>query len=249
VFALSAALTAGVAPSSEYRVRSQEPQMIPNPGPRIAYTPARPQTRCGPVLTRPLPSMPGVRTTPSPRIPATSGTVRPATSLPPDPGLLLRYNCRFVVPTPPSQSPQPRVIKNPDYPELPGSADFLLRLRAGMAVVLAIIALTLAYGLGRRALRRDVLGTGMLALFFLTAAWALIGAVELTPLRLVYYTVIWVVAAIGLMRHSNTILAWLPGDPRRPRRHLAAAPAGLLRPTLPLALFLLGIWYSGGNIL
>lgn len=238
VFALSAAFTATVAPSSENRVHSQEPRLLPNPGPRTSYTPVRPRLSCDPAPRRSFP----------PPVPAPSA----AATLPPipaDPGLLLRGRCRFVVPTPPSRSPEPRMIKNPDYPELPPSADPLLRWRAGMAVALAVLALFLAYGLARRAVRRAVLETGMLALFFLAAAWALLGAVELNPLRLVLYAAVWVAAAIGLLRHSGTILAWLPGEGRRPRRHLTVAPAGLLRPTLPIALFLLGIWYSGGIIL
>jgi hypothetical protein len=48
---------------------------------------------------------------------------------------------------------------------------------------------------------------------------------------------------------SGADISRLPGDERRPRDHLRAVPAGLLRPTLPTALLLLGVRYAGGVVL
>jgi hypothetical protein len=166
--------------------------------------------------------------------------------LPATPGAL---PCRFVVPSDPPTSARPAFIPNPDYPALPGSADTVLRVRAWLAVVLAVLAVGLAYRLGRRALRRNTFESGMLALFALAGLWGLLGVVELKPQRLLWYAAIWIAGAVGLLKRSSDITEWLPGDERPPRRHLRAVAAGLLRPTLPVVLLLLAVWYAGGVVL
>ncbi len=273
VFALSAVLTATLAPPSEDRVHTNEFPMVANPPPIPARTTWHPLLECGPGLVpaspRALPPSAGVPPA-SPRVPPKSARApttapralrTPTGGLPNFPGPLPTFSwpgptfpgalplptCRIVVPTPEATSPRPLAIENPKYPALPESADFVLRVRAWLAAALALLALALAVRLERRALRRDVFEAGMLALFVLSGVWALLGVAEVKQ-RLLWYAAVWIVAAVGLTRHASTITEWLPGT-RRPRHHLRAVPAGLLRPTLPTALLLLGVWYAGGVVL
>jgi hypothetical protein len=169
--------------------------------------------------------------------------------LPASPGILPMPVCRYVAPTYDPILPRRQWVANPDYPQLPGTADTILRVRAGLAVALAVLALGLAYGIGRRVLRRGSFAMGMLAVFALAGVWIVLGLDELSPVRMGEYVVLWFVAAMRLSRSASSVTEWLPGDEPLDRHHLIAAGAGLLRPTLPAALLLLGVWYGGGIVL
>ncbi|GIE95695.1 toll/interleukin-1 receptor domain-containing protein [Paractinoplanes rishiriensis] len=191
-------------------------------------------------------SLPRATNPPPPTLPDKSDLSPDTASTSPSPRA---GGCRFVAPALTPASPRPNFIENPDFPALPDTADTVLRWRAWLAAAMAVLALTIAYRLGRRELRRDTFQNGMFALFGMAAAWALMGVTELTPLRLVYYAAIWIAAAVALGKHGTVVLEWLPDNHRRDRRLLRSAPAALLPPTLPTVVLLLAVWYAGGVVL
>jgi hypothetical protein len=68
-------------------------------------------------------------------------------------------------------------------------------------------------------------------------------------MRLIYYTVLWALAAATLARSNRSIGRWLPDTELGIKSRLRPVPASLLPPSLPFALVYIAQSYAGGSVL